>query len=55
MLCSDGLTDMIDTREIARLLGASGPVSELAQGLVDAALARGGRDNVSVIIARFAG
>jgi protein phosphatase len=55
MLCSDGLTDMIDAREIARLLGASGPVSELAQGLVDAALARGGRDNVSVIIARFAG
>lgn len=55
LLCSDGLTDMLDAREIARLLGATGSVDEVAQGLVDAALAHGGRDNVSVIIARFAG
>jgi protein phosphatase len=55
LLCSDGLTDMLDAREIARLLGAPGAVDDVAQGLVDAALAHGGRDNVSVIIARFAG
>jgi protein phosphatase len=55
LLCSDGLTDMVDEDMIASLLGAILPAAEIAQNLVDAANARGGRDNVSVIVAWFAG
>ena len=53
LLCSDGLTDMATEAEIAAALIAN-PVSEDACGaLVDLALERGGRDNVTVIVARF--
>jgi protein phosphatase len=53
LLCSDGLTDMANEAEIAAALAAN-PVSEDACGaLVDLALERGGRDNVTVIVARF--
>jgi protein phosphatase len=53
LLCSDGLTDMVDEGEIAALLGASLTATEIARSLVDAANAHGGRDNISVIVAWF--
>ncbi|MDR0634982.1 MAG: protein phosphatase 2C domain-containing protein [Azoarcus sp.] len=53
LLCSDGLTDMVDEAEIAVLLGARAPAAEVAASLVDAARAGGGRDNISVIVAWF--
>ncbi|QEO16284.1 serine/threonine-protein phosphatase [Agromyces intestinalis] len=48
LLCTDGLTKELDTESIARILaaGAHGSAGEL----VDAAVARGGRDNVSVVV-----
>ncbi|MBI5162017.1 MAG: serine/threonine-protein phosphatase [Micrococcales bacterium] len=50
LLCSDGLTKEVDRRHL-RLLLASGLSAEVtASALVDAALAAGGRDNVSVIV-----
>lgn len=49
MLCSDGLNKTIEDQEICRLLGGDG---DLAQALLDAALERGARDNVSVIVIR---
>lgn len=56
MLCSDGLTDMLRDSEIASLLavGAAGQggLDELADRLVEEANRKGGRDNVSVILAR---
>lgn len=53
LLCSDGLTDMASEEEIAGILGAH-PESEAAcQALVDLALERGGRDNVTVIVAGY--
>jgi protein phosphatase len=54
LLCSDGLTDMVDEAMITELLGAALPAVEIVHNLVDAANARGGRDNVSVIVAWFA-
>ena len=55
MLCSDGLTEMIDDIEIAGAIFASVPdVNRAAQRLVDLANAAGGRDNVSVIVVRLA-
>jgi protein phosphatase len=56
MLCSDGLTEMIDDVQIAGAIFASVPdVQRAAQRLVDMANAAGGRDNISVIVVRLAG
>ncbi|TFC40988.1 serine/threonine-protein phosphatase [Cryobacterium sp. TMT1-21] len=53
LICSDGLTKELGTSEIARLLAAYDGTAEtersLADVLVDAALARGGHDNVTVV------
>ncbi len=51
LLCSDGLTDMLDDAAIARLCTANGDnePSRLVDALIDAALREGGFDNVSVM------
>ena len=54
LLCTDGLTRHVPDARIAELLGAA-PDAEAACGaLVDEALEKGGRDNVTVIVARVA-
>jgi len=50
ILCSDGLTSELDDAAIADLLTRSPTPQSAAEHLLDAALARGGRDNVSVIV-----
>ena len=50
LLCSDGLSDVLDHPTLEQLLGA-GAAQEATDRLVDAALAAGGHDNVSVIVA----
>jgi protein phosphatase len=56
MMCSDGLTEMVDDVQIAGAIFASVPdVQRAAQRLVDMANVAGGRDNVSVIVVRLAG
>jgi protein phosphatase len=50
LLCSDGLTDVVAHAEVARVLGSLGR-REAAERLVALALAGGGRDNVSVVVA----
>lgn len=52
LLCTDGLTNMVDDPTIADLLG-SGDAQQACDGLVEAALANGGIDNVTVIVAVF--
>jgi len=51
LFCSDGLSDMLGDEELARLLPGE-ELAPLAQRLVDEANARGGKDNISVILAR---
>jgi protein phosphatase len=53
LLCSDGLTDMLDDPEIAQILSAKDQPRDAAQQLMQAALEHGGRDNVTVIVARY--
>lgn len=55
LMCSDGLSDMLPDDALAQLLKNGGPDTELAQTLVDAANAAGGRDNISVILVRATG
>ena len=54
LLCSDGLTGELEDHEIleiaATTLGIGGSIDNLAQRLVDAAVAAGGRDNVTVVL-----
>jgi protein phosphatase len=53
MLCTDGLTDMVPKKLIAEIL-AEGKTAEVScQHLVDEALAAGGNDNVTVVVARY--
>ena len=49
LLCSDGLTDMVDDADIARALGAE-TIDMAATELVRLALEGGGFDNVTVVI-----
>lgn len=46
LLCTDGLTNMVEDEEIARLMKENDP----AEKLVEAALAAGGTDNITVCI-----
>ena len=53
LLCSDGLTDMLDDGEIAAIM-TQAPSAEIgAKMLVNTALEHGGRDNVTVILCRI--
>jgi PPM family protein phosphatase len=50
LMCSDGLSDMVDDAEIASILGGPIPMEQKADALVAAANANGGRDNISVLL-----
>jgi serine/threonine protein phosphatase PrpC len=58
LLCSDGLTDAITAAAITEVVGAfAGHPFEIVRGLISAANAAGGKDNVTVVYAegpRFA-
>ena len=51
LLASDGLTRLVEDDELAKIL-SSWPPGDAADTLIDAVLARGAPDNVSLIIAR---
>jgi len=56
LLCSDGLTNMVPDPRILELVTAHGAnVQQACDALVEEANAQGGRDNISVILARYAG
>jgi protein phosphatase len=50
LLCSDGLSDMLDDQEILPLMALDISLPERAHALVHAANNAGGRDNISVIL-----
>lgn len=50
LICSDGLTGELADHQIAALLGDHEDPQAAAVALVDAAVAAGGRDNVSVVV-----
>ncbi len=52
VLCSDGLTTMLNDDELSALLADSADLDSAARGLVRAANERGGRDNITVVIFR---
>ena len=50
LLCSDGLTSMLDDDRIRRLIVESDSLDAAARDLVDAANHAGGRDNITVVL-----
>jgi protein phosphatase len=57
LLCSDGLTDMVDDWILRELLAdaTEGSLDECADALIRAALSNGGIDNVTAVVLRIAG
>ncbi len=55
LMCSDGLSDMLDDAGIAQVLLAHDSLETRGRALIDAANDAGGKDNISVILARAAG
>lgn len=55
LLCSDGITKEMSDNEIADALGRSKRVKEIGDALVDTCLARGARDNITVVVVRVEG
>ncbi len=56
LLCSDGLNGMIDDAAMEGILNACGDdIQTAADQLIDAANEGGGRDNITVVLARFEG
>jgi protein phosphatase len=53
LLCTDGLTDMVDDPTISGLLQSNTTSESACEALLDAALDRGGRDNVTVVVATY--
>ena len=53
LLCTDGLTKHVPDARIAQLLAAAPHAEAACRALVDDALAQGGKDNVTVVVARF--
>lgn len=50
LMCSDGLTNMLEDEEIGRILKSQGTIEERAEKLIEAANSNGGKDNIAVII-----
>ena len=53
LLCSDGLSDLVEPNEMANLVDKSPDLREAVAALIDLANARGGIDNITVVLARI--
>jgi PPM family protein phosphatase len=53
LLCTDGLTNMVDDMTIATVLGGDLSVPQTCEILIECALTNGGKDNVTVALARY--
>jgi serine/threonine protein phosphatase PrpC len=53
ILCSDGLSNQVGSREIARRVSEATELDVLCSNLVDRALETGAPDNVTIVAARF--
>jgi protein phosphatase len=53
LLCSDGLNEMVDDASIAQILSRYDDPRAAAHHLLEEALHHGGKDNVTVVVARY--
>lgn len=55
LLCSDGLSDMLDDDSIAQVLNGHDAIDDAGTALIDAANDAGGKDNIAVVLVRVRG
>ena len=55
LMCSDGLSDMLDDETLSQLLQAHESLDEAGAALIAAANDAGGKDNIAIILARAPG
>lgn len=53
VMCSDGLSDLISSEEMHEILTQAPSIKEAAECFIQTANARGGRDNITVVIAKI--
>ena len=53
LLCTDGLTEMVSSETIASVLSKETSSQDACQSLIEHALKGGGKDNVTVLLARY--
>jgi protein phosphatase len=53
LLCTDGLTGMVDDAAIGSVLSRATSADEACKLLLEAALKNGGKDNVTIVLARY--
>lgn len=51
LLCSDGLTNMLEDKEIHRIIRGNEDIRQAVEELIRAANENGGRDNIAVVLA----
>jgi protein phosphatase len=54
LLCTDGLTDMVEDKVIESVLNRRDSAQAACQNLLNLALSNGGSDNVTMVVARYA-
>jgi protein phosphatase len=54
LLCTDGLTGMLSDSEISNVLAQGASPQESCPWLIDEANRRGGKDNITAVVGRFA-
>jgi protein phosphatase len=53
LLCTDGLTGMVEEAKLTEVLRQPGSAADTCRVLVERALEAGGKDNVTVVLARY--
>ncbi len=53
LMCSDGLSNMIEDSEIQKIVQKGVDLESIAKELIDTANKNGGKDNISVVLARY--
>jgi serine/threonine protein phosphatase PrpC len=52
LLCSDGLTDMVNKQDITEIVSMEASLEEMASQLISAANAKGGKDNITAVLVK---
>ena len=55
LLCSDGLSNRVRSDEMERIIDRADSLKEACESLINLANKRGGEDNITILVAQFAG
>lgn len=53
LMCSDGLTNMVDDIQIKNIIGTGEHIEDIVHTLIDTANSNGGKDNIAVLLAKI--